>query len=235
MEFKKLIAPSLKEMFVEQIEEKILSGELSIGERMPPERNIAESMGISRSVVNSGLVELERMGFLEVKPRVGTFVADYRRKGTFEILKAVMTYNRGRLRDEEVRSILEIRDALEKLAVQCLIKRVTEEELQLLHEKVEKIRQSDTAEKASRMVFDFHHEVAVLSGNTLLPLIYRSFYSSISVLWERFCTLYGIEVLYKNSATLLDKISNRDENGAFSWIEHCTYEATTGTMQIFYR
>ena len=49
-------------------------------------------MGISRSVVNSGIIELERMGFLTIKPRVGAFVADYRRKGNLEIMRAILRH-----------------------------------------------------------------------------------------------------------------------------------------------
>ena len=104
MEFEKLVSPSLKDLFISHIEAMILSGELPVGQQLPPERQLAQSMGVSRAVVNSGVVELERRGFLEIRPRVGTFVADYRRAGTLETLKSIMTYNRGRLRNEEIRS-----------------------------------------------------------------------------------------------------------------------------------
>ena len=112
MEFEKLVSPSLKDLFISHIEAMILSGELPVGQQLPPERQLAQSMGVSRAVVNSGVVELERRGFLEIRPRVGTFVTDYRRAGTLETLKSIMTYNRGHLRNEEIRSILEVRDAL---------------------------------------------------------------------------------------------------------------------------
>ena len=79
MEFEKLVSPSLKDLFITHIEAMILSGEL------PPERQLAQSMGVSRAVVNSGVAELERRGFLEVRPRVGTFVTDYRRAGTLDL------------------------------------------------------------------------------------------------------------------------------------------------------
>ena len=111
MEFEKLVSPSLKDLFINHIEAMILSGELQVGQQLPPERQLAQSMGVSRAVVNSGVAELERRGFLEVRPRVGIFVTDYRRAGTLDTLKSIMTYNRGRLRNEEIRSILEIRDA----------------------------------------------------------------------------------------------------------------------------
>ena len=47
MEFEKLISPSLKELFISNIEAKILSGELPVGQQLPPERQLAQSMGVS--------------------------------------------------------------------------------------------------------------------------------------------------------------------------------------------
>ena len=82
MQFKKLSTPSLKELFVSELESKILSGELKVGEKLPSERELAEAMQVSRAVVNSGIAEMEQKGFLIVRPRVGTFVEDYRKNGT---------------------------------------------------------------------------------------------------------------------------------------------------------
>ena len=53
--FKKLTAPTLKELFVQELEALILSGELAIGQKLPSERDLAQKMQISRSVVNDGL------------------------------------------------------------------------------------------------------------------------------------------------------------------------------------
>ena len=58
MEFSKITAPSLKDLFVQQLEEKILSGELPVGSKIPPERELAEKMRVSRAVVNGGINEL---------------------------------------------------------------------------------------------------------------------------------------------------------------------------------
>ena len=234
MEFEKLISPSLKELFISNIEAKILSGELPVGQQLPPERQLAQSMGVSRAVVNSGIVELENRGFLDVRPRVGTFVADYRRAGTMETLKSIMTYNRGRLRNEEIRSILEVRDALDKLAVADIIPHVTELDNMLLLEKVEAIRQASDNRQAAEAAFAFQHELAMLSGNTLLPLIFRSFYSSVLVLWERFCALHGIDTLYQTSCRLCGHIRDKDIPGAVAWIDYCPRETISGSRCIYY-
>ena len=109
MEFKKLNAPSLRELFVNELQNMILSGKLEIGSKLPPERELAESMKVSRAVINSGIAELEKKGFLVVRPRIGTFVADYHRDGSLDTLVAIMNYNGGVLKNREVKSVLETR------------------------------------------------------------------------------------------------------------------------------
>ena len=53
MEFQKISSPSLRDLFIEQLEHLILSGKLQVGEKLPPERQLAEMMQVSRAVVNT--------------------------------------------------------------------------------------------------------------------------------------------------------------------------------------
>lgn len=234
MEFTKISSPSLRDLFVEQLENLILSGKLKIGEKLPPERQLAEMMQVSRAVVNSGLGELERKGFLIVKPRIGTFVADYRRKGTLDTLLSIMKYNGGRLRNEEIRSILEVRIALDTLAAQLCIDRISNEEIEVLREKTERIKEAQSISDAAKAAFEFQHEFALLSHNTLIPLIFQSFRTPVFTLWERFCTLYGIQALYQNTFHLWTFIRDRDTEGAIEWIQASVGNSIDGSRNIYY-
>ncbi len=234
MEFQKISSPSLRELFVDQLEHMILSGKLKIGEKLPPERQLAEMMQVSRAVVNGGISDLEKKGFLIVKPRSGTFVADYRRKGTIDTLLAIMKYNGGRLRNEEIRSIFELRTALDSLSAKLCMERITNEEIELLREIVEKIRTADTTSDAIQAAFEFQHEFALSSGNTLIPLIFQSFYSPIHTLWEHFCDLYGTEILYQRNYKMWTYLRDKDLDGAISWLESSMEEYINGDYQIYY-
>ena len=79
MAFEKISNISLTDLFVAQIEGKILSGELSVGDKLPSARELTTLIGVSRPVISAGLIELEKMGFVEIKPRQGAYVCDYRR------------------------------------------------------------------------------------------------------------------------------------------------------------
>ncbi len=233
MQFAKLSAPSLKELFVQELENMILSGRLAIGTQLPPERELAQSMQISRAVVNAGLNEMERKGFLEVRPRVGTFVADYRRKGTADTLLSIMKYNGGRLQRDDIRSILEIKEVLDRLAAQLAIQKITDEEIARLRTLLDALQTADAPESAAAAAFSFYHELALISGNTLVPLIYYSFKSPILSLWERFCIKYGAAALYQNAARLFEAVAARDTGLAEQIIEASIAACVSGPMQIY--
>mgnify|MGYP000134177198 CR=1 FL=1 len=66
MGFDKIEAVSLTDQFVQKIESMIISGELMPGDQLPPARELSARMGVSRPVISAGLIELEKMGFVEI-------------------------------------------------------------------------------------------------------------------------------------------------------------------------
>ena len=234
IEFSKLNSPTLKELFIKELETMILSGKLQIGDKLPSERELAKSMQVSRAVVNSGISELSRKGFLDIKPRVGAFVSDYRRSGTIETLISIMNYNGGRLRDAEIRSILELRIALDTLAVELCIPIIEDYEIEILKGYVQKMKETDSIKTASELAFQFQHELAFLSGNTLIPLIFHSFKVPILSLWERFCILYGIDSLIKNTSILCYYIEKRNAKKAIECLTTNINDTISGKRQIYY-
>ena len=52
MDFRPIVAPSIRELFIQQVEGAILSGQLKPGDRLPTERELADTMHISKTVVH---------------------------------------------------------------------------------------------------------------------------------------------------------------------------------------
>ena len=220
MEFAKLSAPSLKDLFVQQLQGMILSDELPMGTQLPPERELAQQMQVSRAVVNGGLAQ-------------GTFVADYRRKGNLSTLIAIMEYQGGVLGKDEIRSILEVRRALEHLAAQRAIRYASDEALARLGDIVARIAAAQNNAQAAEAAFAFQHELALAGGNSILPLIYYSFKAPVITLWLRFCRMYGIGALCRNTETLYNYLCRRDMDGAERWIDAYLEQAIDGSQQIY--
>jgi len=234
MEFVKLNAPTLKELFVKELETMILSGKLKIGEKLPPERILAERMQVSRAVVNGGIAELARKGFLLVKPRSGVYVMDYRRYGTVETLLSIMNYNGGHLRRDEIRSILEIKMIVDKLAAELSVEKHTGKDTQVLEQRLEEMKvQDQETEKAANAAFEFYHELSMVSGNTLLPLIYRSFRVPVIHLWIRFIEKYGNTVVCNSAAAILTAVKDGDKAAAIASVERAISASIHGSKEIY--
>jgi len=62
------------DVVVARIREAIERGELKSGDRLPPERELAVSLGVSRPSIRSGLKTLEGMGVLQIRQGAGTFI-----------------------------------------------------------------------------------------------------------------------------------------------------------------
>ena len=214
MGFNKITALSMTDLFVQQLENMILSGELAVGEQLPPARELAVKMGVSRTVVSAGLVELEKLGFVEIKPRQGVYVCDYRRRGTMETLVAIMRYNGGALRKNEVRSLLETRDAMESMCMRLVVERAGIAELEELAPLLDSIRETNDNDEAAARIFAFHHELAVLSGNVLMPLLYHSFKPQSIYLWSIDCKKSGIASMYERKLELYTALLNHDADTA---------------------
>lgn len=213
MAFEKISNISLTDLFVEQIEGKILSGELSVGDKLPSARELTSLIGVSRPVISAGLIELEKMGFVEIKPRQGAYVCDYRKKGTMETLVAIMRYNGGAMRKNEVASLLQVRRSLECLCMELIIDQASDEDLEKMLPYLDAIHTSKKA-TISEALFTFHHELAVLSGNVLLPLMYHSFKPESIYLWNITANYFSVEQIYEAKKELYDALVRRDKEKA---------------------
>ncbi|MGI6584564.1 MAG: FadR family transcriptional regulator [Gracilibacteraceae bacterium] len=175
--FQKLKAESLKDLFVKEMEAKIISGELKPGDRLPPEREIAAQMGISRSIVNSGLIELASKGFVAIKPRKGTIVIDFRSEGTAQILTSIMNYNQGRLDMKLFYSMIDTRMLIEVESAKLAARNRDDKDLEALENLLKDI-EGNTQPSIDEIVefnYKFHHRITVASGNIVFAMIFKSF------------------------------------------------------------
>ena len=176
---------SLKEIFVLRFEELILSGKIKIGEKLPPERELALQLGVSRPVVHEGLVELASRGLVSIKPRFGATVNDYRKEGSIALMASLIQYQKGNLEPELLESLLQIRMMLEPPFARLAARNRTSEQILELHGILEKEAAANgrNPQALSDLYFEFHLLIALASGNRVYPLLlnsFRSVYTNLS-------------------------------------------------------
>jgi GntR family transcriptional regulator, transcriptional repressor for pyruvate dehydrogenase complex len=211
MQFGVIVAPTIRDLFVEKIVELILAGKISTGERLPPERELAQQMRVSKTVIHDGLKDLERMGFVSVMGRQGTFVANYAEKGTFETLATILRFHGGRLDRETTQSLLEMRLAIEGQAMRIFSKSHSKDDIATLKGMIDEIREYamrqervDKSEMA-QMLFCFHRFICLKSGNTFFPVLMNAFRDIGLLLWESSIKILGVEesIVYLENFTAL--------------------------------
>ena len=221
MGFDKIEAVSLTDQFVQKIESMIISGELMPGDQLPPARELSARMGVSRPVISAGLIELEKMGFVEIVTRQGVYVSDYRKTGSLDTLTALLNYNGGVMRDDEVRSLIEVRSANECLCVKLVVERATQAELDELAPMLDAIKDAKTDQEGAEATFQFHHALSVLSRNTFLPLLYNSI--------QR----YGANRLYQNKLELYRALLDRDAERAQAFTSDMLDSVANGAFSLY--
>ena len=231
MEYKQIVAPTLKELFIEEIEKQILSEELKIGDKLPPEREIAQNMHISRSVVNSGIVEMERKGFLTVIPRQGTYVADYKAHATSEILVSIMKY--GSLSQDYIRSTLEVRDIFMTIALEKAVPAMSKEQFQSLLDACQRFQDAKATKQGAEELYNIDCCIVEASGNVLLPILISSFKIPNTMLFERYLKLYGFEPMRRRNVLLLQYIELKDTPNAVKVMHDSILETIDGKTQIY--
>lgn len=165
---------TLKENFVNSIKSRILSGELKPGDKLKPERELALEMQISRGSVNQGILDLERMGFLRVVPRKGTFVAEYISSATPETLSAIMSYDSALIDSKLFRDFMDLRILVERECVRLVCRRMDSQIRKAISELIDAI-ESGTGDALFGALYEFHHSLVLFSGNGAYAIIFQSF------------------------------------------------------------
>lgn len=212
--------PTLKELFIEKMEEQILSDKLRPGDSLPSERQLQEETHISKTVIHAGLAELEQKGFIEILPRKGTVVADYKETGRIETLNAQIKHNGGNMTPHQAQSFLEARIAIEGAALKRLAEKADEGDISALEEHLAKIEsaaagENPEADVLAEALFSFHRCICLRSGNEFFPLLLNEFRPFIQAFWVRSILSFGATANVSLARRYLEDIRSGDGESAY--------------------
>jgi GntR family transcriptional repressor for pyruvate dehydrogenase complex len=149
---------------VDQIRELITAGRIKPGDRLPPERELAELFKASRNSVRDAIRVLEQMGLIESRQGDGTYVRSVSAEDLAEPLALMLLQSRTQMRE-----LWEVRRVLEPALAEFAASRITDEELDELETILEAQRrkveagfiplEEDTA---------FHYGIAEAARNTVM-------------------------------------------------------------------
>ena len=160
---------------VNHIHRLIEDGTLHAGDKIPPEREFAKKLKISRASLRAGIGYLAAMGVLKVRHGVGTFVAD----GPPELGKVSLNFL-GVLHGFKAWQMFEARSILECSLAALAAERSKEEHLTALAEEVTEMYATVDAPQ-EYLIHDvrFHRTIAEASGNPILGALMETITSAL--------------------------------------------------------
>jgi len=196
-----------------QIQVRIASGELRTGDKLPPERELAQSLGVSRGAVREALRTLERTGLvsLQAGPRGGAFIG----QGNPGLIGDSFR-NLYQLGSVSLDDLTEARQWLEQTVVRIVAKRATQKDLSALDANVDEAERLFKAKRYDDKIdvhIDFHNLLARATHNSVMIMLM----GALMEVMRDFAHAVGGErndLTIKARRRLLERLRKRDADGA---------------------
>ncbi|ADB50731.1 FadR/GntR family transcriptional regulator [Conexibacter woesei] len=186
----------------------IRGGLYAPGDMLPRERDLAERLGVSRTVVREAYAVLRRAAIVDVRRGQSGGTQLVSLTNIPSVLASVVGETR-----YELRSVLEVRRAVEPAAALIVARRADEAFFARLDGLVDQLGGAlDDGEVFYALDVQFHLLIAAATGNEMLAGVVRDVYRRLAVLREQFPYAHvDLDVAARNQGALLDALRSRDE------------------------
>jgi DNA-binding FadR family transcriptional regulator len=194
----------LVDQVIEQLRTSVSSGEWPVGERIPNETVLVESLGVGRNTVREAVRALAHAGILDVRQGDGTYV-----RATSEVSGALR-----RLCGAELRDVLQVRRGLEVEGARLAAANRTDAdvaELRALLARRDECLQDGRTDEFARADVEFHLAVVASSHNVMLTELYRGLLEAVAA---SVATTHEKPVEIVDHGLLLDHIAAGDVDEA---------------------
>ncbi len=217
----------LYETVAAELENMIIKGTIEVGEKLPPETNLAERFGVSRNILREALKILKERGLIKVKSGDGIYVVKPKIDVLGNMVNRLMI-----LGNITIEDLYEFRLILEVKACGLASERINKEEIEKLKSILNNMSSDfKNKEKWANDELEFHLLIAKTSRNNLL----YSFLSPISnLLYKLFLKpRYDEEakdIALSGHSLIIKSLENRDKNLAEEAMQKHIERAKKHTM-----
>jgi len=202
------------ELIISQIRDLINSGAVKPGEKLPPERKLAEHLGVSRGQVREAINKLQLYGIVKVQAQRGTTVT-----GIGIVALEGLIANILQLENSDFKSLVDTRILLEKEAARLAAIHRTADDLTELNEALMSFKKKLIEEgEAIEEDLLFHIKIAEASKNTVLKSLMMIIIPDIvkSFIQYKVCNAITNQQTIKEHQKILTMISTQNAEGAVS-------------------
>jgi len=206
---------ALTDEAITKIKDMIVSGELRPGDRLPKEPELAVRLGLSRNSLREAVSALSFMRVLDVRQGDGTYVTSLEPSLLLEAMKFVLDIHR----DHSVLQLFEVRRILEPAAVALAATRMSDDAVEELRRVLEGATKDSSVERFVEVDVDFHHRLAVGSGNPALCSIIDGLVPSTTRarIWRGLTQKDALERTIMEHRMIYEGVAARNPDLAKSW------------------
>ena len=210
--YKEIQIGRLYEKIVEQIEERITSGDLKPGDKLPPERELTKQFGVSRTAVREAMKALTQKGLVEIQPGRGTFVTD----GTTQAMRRSIGLMLKIGLEEGTRYLVEVRNILEPEIAALAASRAKSEQILAMQEAVKCMDESfEDVDAFIEADMDFHLALAEGTQNTIILTLVDTLVDLLRELRERIAMVPGgMQRAQAHHKEILEAVARHDSAAA---------------------
>ena len=175
--FGRVKQPKISDIIMQELESMILEGTFKPGQKLPPERELAERFEVSRPSLREAIQKLAARGVLNSKHGGGTYVSEQLGSSFTDPLQALLSSHEEFLYDQ-----LEFRDALEGLSAYYAAIRATDADKAMLTKRYNALVEANEREDSSqesKLDAEFHMAIAECAHNVVLLHTLRSLFSTL--------------------------------------------------------
>jgi GntR family transcriptional repressor for pyruvate dehydrogenase complex len=200
---------------IEKLRAMIKSGELTPGQRLPREADLAAQLGLSRSSLREAVRALSLVRILTVRQGDGTYVSNLSTDSLVESLSFIAEFHH----DTSVLDLLDVRRILEPAACARAALRISPEALEGLETILGKATLDSSVEDLVAADLEFHRAIAAASGNAVLASLIESLSGTTqrARLWRGITQEGALARTLAEHRSIFDAIRSRDPELASTW------------------
>ena len=212
MKFKEIAPVRLYESAIEQIIDLVKRSELKPGDKLPPERELAEKLSISRGSLREAFRVLESRGIIKSKPGGGRYIRKIRKNGHKSTENIILS-----LEKSSILELLEAREIFEVKIAEIVAQRATTEDIELIEKALNKMNEEERLkdDKKTESDTEFHLAITGASHNFVFVNIIKLHLDLLRDTREKTQQIPGRrEERWREHQAILQAIKERDSKKA---------------------
>ncbi|EWS80578.1 FadR/GntR family transcriptional regulator [Brachybacterium phenoliresistens] len=219
------------------IKQMIVDGSIGPGDRLPPEKELSESLGLSRNSLREAVKALELIRVLDVRQGDGTYVTSLEPSVLLEALGFVVELHR----DSSVLELFEVRRVLEPTAVELACDRLDDATLDQLDRIMEPLHEGTDVESLVAADISFHRIINAACGNAYMSSLLDGIAHATvrGRVWRGITETGAVAKTLDEHRAILDALRARRRDlarawaavhvaGAEMWLSHAALTGTEG-------